>query len=119
MVAGMGIPVENLDIDVDGDLATIKGVAPTQADREKLILLVGNVNGIAKVDDQLTIAPEPAATFYTVVSGDTLSKIAKAHYDDPIYSFDLSPRNTPSDRKSHRQIFPPNFSNDGSGKSIF
>ena len=25
--------------------------------------------------------PEPEATFYTVVSGDTLSKIAKAEYD--------------------------------------
>jgi nucleoid-associated protein YgaU len=82
MVAGMGIPVENLDIDVDGDKATVTGVAPTQADREKLVLLVGNVNGIAKVDDQLTIAPEPPATFYTVVSGDSLSKIAKAHYGD-------------------------------------
>ena len=26
--------------------------------------------------------PEPAATFYTVVSGDSLSKIAKKHYGD-------------------------------------
>lgn len=84
MVAGMGIPVENLDIDVDGDLATITGVAPTQADREKLVLLVGNVNGIAKVDDRLTLTPEPPAVFYTVVSGDSLSKISKAHYGDPM-----------------------------------
>lgn len=84
MVAGMGIPVENLDIDVDDDLATVSGIVPTQADREKLVLLVGNVNGIAKVDDQMTIAPDPPATFYTVVSGDSLSKIAKAHYGDPM-----------------------------------
>ncbi len=84
MVAGMGIPVENLDIDVDGDVATVSGLAPTQADKEKVILLVGNVNGIAKVDDRLTLAPEPPATFYTVVSGDSLSKIAKTHYGDPM-----------------------------------
>ena len=82
MVVTMGIPVENLDIDVDGEKATVTGVVPTQADREKLVLLVGNVNGIAKVDDQMTIALEPPATFYTVVSGDSLSKIAKAHYGD-------------------------------------
>jgi len=84
MVAGMGIPVENLDIDVDDDKATVKGVAPTQADREKVVLLVGNVNGIAKVDDQMTIAPDPPATFYTVVGGDSLSKIAKEFYGDPM-----------------------------------
>ena len=83
LVTGMGIPVEGLDIDVDDDLATIKGVAPTQADREKVVLLVGNVNGISKVDDRMTLAPEPPAVFYTVVSGDSLSKIAKAHYGDP------------------------------------
>ena len=29
-------------------------------------------------------APEPEAVFYTVVSGDSLSKIAKAHYGDPM-----------------------------------
>jgi len=84
LVTGMGIPVEGLDIDVDDDLATIKGVAPTQADREKVVLLVGNVNGISKVDDRMTLAPEPPAVFYTVVSGDSLSKIAKAHYGDPM-----------------------------------
>ena len=28
------------------------------------------------------VAPEPESTFYTVVSGDSLSKIAKAHYGD-------------------------------------
>jgi nucleoid-associated protein YgaU len=61
----------------------------SQADREKIVLVVGNTEGISKVDDRLELAvakqevkKEPAARFYTVVKGDTLSKIAKAHYGD-------------------------------------
>ena len=81
MIAKMGLTVENLDVRVDDDKATISGVAATQEDREKAVLCCGNVEGIAQVDDQMTVAA-PAATFYTVVSGDTLSKIAKAHYGD-------------------------------------
>ena len=47
------------------------------------MLAVGSVAGVAGVDDQIVVeAPEPEATFYTVVSGDTLSKIAKEHYGD-------------------------------------
>ena len=44
---------------------------------------MGNVAGVAQVDDRIVVeAPEPEATFYTVVGGDTLSKIAKEHYGD-------------------------------------
>ena len=55
---------------------------------EKIVLVVGNTDGISKVDDRLElivkqeVKKEPAARFYTVVKGDTLSKIAKAHYGD-------------------------------------
>ncbi len=38
---------------------------------------------MAQVDDQLTVAsPEPESKFYTVKSGDNLSKISKAFYGD-------------------------------------
>ena len=79
------IPVENLLIEVNGDTAIVSGVTPTQADREKLILIAGNTRGIARVDDRVTVkTPEPEATFYTVVKGDSLSKIAKTQYGDPM-----------------------------------
>src|SRR5690606_7068033 len=65
------------------DLATIKGQVKSQADREKIVLAVGNVDHVAKVDDQMTVAtPEPESKFYTVKSGDTLSKISKEYYGD-------------------------------------
>ncbi|MDH3237693.1 MAG: peptidoglycan-binding protein LysM [Deltaproteobacteria bacterium] len=80
-VHALGIPVRDLSIQVKGDVATVSGTAQTQADREKVVLAVGNTKGIAKVDDQITVEKkEPEATYYTVQRGDTLSKIAKAHY---------------------------------------
>jgi nucleoid-associated protein YgaU len=79
----MGIPVERLKIDVSGDRATVSGKVTSQADREKVVLTVGNTNGISKVDDRLEVAKKaPEAKYYTVVKGDTLSKIAKAQYGD-------------------------------------
>lgn len=44
---------------------------------------MGNVRGVARVDDQLEVASEEAGgEFYTVQKGDTLSGIAQAHYGD-------------------------------------
>jgi nucleoid-associated protein YgaU len=82
-VTALGIPVEHLSIQVNGDKATVSGTAKSQADREKAVLVVGNTQGIAQVDDQITVEmPEAEATYYTVQRGDTLSKIAQAHYGD-------------------------------------
>ncbi|HEY7819637.1 MAG TPA: peptidoglycan-binding protein LysM, partial [Vicinamibacteria bacterium] len=88
-VRKMSIGVEMLKVDVKGEQATVSGKVQSQADREKIVLVVGNTDGISKVDDRLELvvkkeAPkkEPAARFYTVVKGDSLSKIAKAHYGD-------------------------------------
>ncbi len=76
--------VADLNVKVDGDTAVVTGEAESQSVREKVILVVGNTEGIATVDDQMTVAPvaeeEPVAQFHTVVRGDTLSKIAKKFY---------------------------------------
>lgn len=80
-IAQLGLGVEGLSVDVDDDRAVVYGTVDSQANREKVILTAGNVYGIATVDDRLSVvAPEPEATFYTVQKGDSLSKIAKAHY---------------------------------------
>jgi nucleoid-associated protein YgaU len=82
-VTDLGIPIEHLAIQVTGDVATVSGTAKCQADREKVVLVVGNTHGIAQVNDQITVeTPEAEATYYTVQRGDTLSKIAQAHYGD-------------------------------------
>jgi nucleoid-associated protein YgaU len=74
-----------LTVTFDGATATVSvfGVAPDQATHEKIVLCAGNVSGVAGVDDMMTVdRSAPEAQYYTVKSGDTLSKIAKQHYDD-------------------------------------
>lgn len=78
---GLGLPIENGDISVEGSTVTLRGQVKDQATAEKIMLAVGNTAGIESVDNQLEILnTEPEATFYTVQKGDTLSKIAKHHY---------------------------------------
>lgn len=80
-VKTFGLASDDLRIEVADDVATVYGTVSSQAEKEKIVLLVGNVNGIGQVDDRLeVVTPEPPAAFYTVVPGDTLSKIAKQHY---------------------------------------
>ena len=84
-VKTLGLKVEDLQIKFDDNIASVSGTAPSQETREKVILAVGNTEGVAKVDDQLVVeAPEPEASYYTVKRGDSLSKIAKAEYGDPM-----------------------------------
>lgn len=83
LVQDMGFKVQDLGVRVDDDKVTLTGQAPSQEIREKIVLLVGNVEGIASVDDNMTAAQaEPEAQYYEVKSGDTLSKIAKQFYGD-------------------------------------
>jgi nucleoid-associated protein YgaU len=81
VIEAHGFEIEELSVRVDDDLAAVSGKVTDQATREKVLLAVGNTEGIARVDDQLEVeAPEPEAQFHTVVSGDTLGAIAKTYY---------------------------------------
>jgi nucleoid-associated protein YgaU len=81
----LGITIEGGRITVRGDEVTITGKANDTAEKERAILVLGNTKGVAKVNDQITIATQaqPASQFYEVKSGDTLSKIAKQFYGEP------------------------------------
>lgn len=82
-VHDLGLEIENINISIEGDTATITGKALDQTTKEKIVLVVGNTTGIATVDDQMEVEnTEPEARFYTVEKGDYLSKIAKAMYGD-------------------------------------
>ena len=82
-VHDLDLKVENLNIVIEDDLAMVTGKAYDTSTKEKIILVVGNSQGIATVDDQMDVEHEEgAATFHTVVKGDTLSKIAKKVYGD-------------------------------------
>ena len=84
VVDSLGIEVNNLSIDLQDATVFLSGEVQSQADKEKVILAVGNVNGVEAVNDDGFIVNEPApvAEFYEVQKGDTLSKIAKSFYGD-------------------------------------
>ncbi len=78
-----GLPVEDLNVIIDGDRALVFGTVPDQRTKEIVILMVGNTEGIAEVDDRMEVkSEEPESQFYTVKKGDYLSKIAKEVYGD-------------------------------------
>jgi nucleoid-associated protein YgaU len=82
-VIELGLRVDQLKVDVKGDVATVSGKVENQSEREKIVLALGNTDGIKRVDDRLELTKkEPEAKFYTVAKGDSLSKIAKAFYGD-------------------------------------
>lgn len=67
----LGLDAEGLDISVVGDKVKVTGKAASQEMREKVILAVGNVEGVAEVEDDVT-GGEGEPTFHTVEKGDTL-----------------------------------------------
>jgi nucleoid-associated protein YgaU len=84
MLRDLGITIEGGRITVKGDEVTITGKASDTAEKERAVLILGNTKGVAKVNDQITVAAQAQAQsqFYEVKSGDTLSKIAKQFYGD-------------------------------------
>ena len=82
-IGAMKLSADNLEVAFDGSTGTVtvSGQANDQETREKIVLCCGNVAQVDKVVDNMSVKnPLPEAKFYTVVRGDTLSKIAKEYY---------------------------------------
>ncbi len=92
-IGHFGIGIKGLEVSVVDETATLKGFPASEDDREKALLVAGNVRGIAKVSDQMTLkgaskgaSAKPEKTggvktrFHTVQKGDTLSGISKKYY---------------------------------------
>ncbi len=93
-IRNSNLAIDDLYVEVSGDTVILRGSSTSLEDKEKAILICGNVTGIAEVDDQVeliaSVEENPAdennsrslteSTFHTVVSGDSLSKIAKKYY---------------------------------------
>lgn len=82
-IQGLQTGVEDLQVEEQDGKVVMKGTAKNQAEAEKAIIAAGNTPGIGEVESQLEIQETGTqAKFYTVESGDTLSKIAKDQYGD-------------------------------------
>jgi nucleoid-associated protein YgaU len=97
-VKAQNLSATGLTVTFDGASSTVSvfGVAPDQATKEKIALCCGNVSGVAAVNNMMSVdTSEPEATYYTVVAGDTLSKISKNAYGDPNKYQRIFEANTP------------------------
>lgn len=63
---------------VDGGTVTLTGAAPDAATREKIVLAVGNLQGVSKVDDQLGDESRASDGTVTGAIGSALSGAAAA-----------------------------------------
>ncbi len=106
VVKGLHLPVEDLSLELQGDKVVVYGQTESQQDKEKVILALGNVEGIAQVDDRISVTlPEPEAKFYEVEPGDSLSKIAKKYYGDAMKYTEIFEANKPM-LKDPNKIYP-------------
>ena len=53
-IKSLGLNVKDLAVDVDGDTVKVSGTTPDQATKEKLVVALGNVAGVAAVDESVT-----------------------------------------------------------------
>ncbi len=79
--AEFGDKISDLVVKHNDGAITLSGSCVDEATKEKAILLAGNIKGVGQVNSDKFTAPT-ASEFYTIKSGDSLSKIAKQYYGD-------------------------------------
>ena len=81
-IAAANPGVDGLDVQYEDGVVRLGGQAESAEAMEKAVLMAGNVEGVSEVNVDAMDAPEPEpeVEYYTIVSGDSLSKIAKAYY---------------------------------------
>ncbi len=112
VIKRFGLDIEGLKVEVDGEKASVWGKVKDVAVKEKVIVGIGNVEGISEVEDFIAVESETGEIvdssepeLYTVKKGDSLSKIAKAIYGDPMKYKEIFEANKPM-LKNPDLIFP-------------
>lgn len=76
-----GLDVSGVNVEVDGDKVKLSGRALSTEEAEKIILAIGNTEGVAAVEHNFDVAQAaPESKTYEVKKGDTLWKIAENNY---------------------------------------
>ena len=95
-INSLGLTVQNLNVQVKGHAAQVHGSVSDQSIKEKAVLAAGNIEGISKIEDYVTVAQEqPKAQFHEVVAGETLSQISKRYFGDTNHFMDIYEANKP------------------------
>lgn len=83
---GEALNVTNGDVSVEGDVLKIKGTTKTQYEKNLLWDKIKEIGGEKPSDIKANITVEDDSVYHrhTVKSGESLSKIAKHYYGDPM-----------------------------------
>ena len=83
---GEKLEVKNGDVVVDGDVLKIKGMTKTQYEKNLLWDKIKEIGGEHPTDIKANITVEDDSVYarHIVKSGESLSKIAKHYYGDPM-----------------------------------
>nr|WP_288935888.1 LysM peptidoglycan-binding domain-containing protein [uncultured Allomuricauda sp.] len=83
---GEELNVKNGDVTVEGDILKIKGMTKTQYEKNLLWDKIKEIGGEKPSDIKANITVEDDSVYHrhTVKSGESLSKIAKHYYGDPM-----------------------------------
>jgi nucleoid-associated protein YgaU len=112
-----GVSVGDLKVNFARGAVTLSGYIPNQEQKEKAVLVAGNIAGVASVQDNMILGnppadvveqeaqeakaaeeasnTEPSFRTYTVKSGDTLGKISKEMYGKSSLYNKIFEANTP------------------------
>ena len=111
-LAKQRLDISKVTFSAHGKKKIISGPALNIKKKKKILATAGNVDGVEAVEDQLTLKtpltieiPDISKTMYTVKSGDSLSKIAKEVYGDPMQYPKIFEANKPM-LKHEDKIYP-------------
>lgn len=79
---GLDLPTDDVEVSFHDGKAVLSGKVPDRETAEKLVLALGNHEGVGQVEETLEVADDsgPATTWVTVQKGDTLSGISLRIY---------------------------------------
>lgn len=122
-----GVMTDALKVAFRAGAVTLSGYLPNQEQKEKAVLVAGNINGVSSVQDNVILGTPPADTAqqeaevvkateeasntepsfrtYTVKSGDTLGKISNEMYGKSSLYNKIFQANTPM-LKDANSIYP-------------
>lgn len=106
MIHDHHLEIRDLSVVVEDNTVHLSGKARHQEAKEKVVLLLGNIQGIEEVNEAMVVEePAPESLFHTVARADTLEVIAKNIYGDPERSQEIISANQPM-VKSAADIYP-------------
>lgn len=93
---GEELGIKDGNVTVEGDILKIKGQAATQYEKNLLWDKIKEIGGQSPSDlkANITVADETVYHRHTVKSGESLSKIAKKYYNDPMKYKEIFAANT-------------------------